>query len=248
MSCRFFLCLRRRAKTMKPLLLLPIFLCACLTTYRMPIEISEQGRLSRSLENQSRFLRISYFVTPFFGDETKQLLSPVNPAWLHLLEDLDGNPVPPGDIEDLLPAGTLVRILKVEFPNAAAINQRVMYSPRTRPWVYVATQHSSKPLVLVLKNTFESPDDFQAELNRYLTPLNPSSQIEEFSADEQTAIRTKEALLGIGAQALEMALGYPETKTLVFEGNQKTETWIWGGGKKALTLREGRVVSLQSSP
>jgi hypothetical protein len=231
---------------MKPLLflLLPMLLCACLAAPRMPMETFEQGRLSRALENQPRFLRISYFVTPFFGDETKQLLSPVHPAWLHLLEDLDGNPVSPGDIEDLLPAGTLVRILKVEFPSSAAINKRVVYSPRTRPWVYVATQHSSKPLVLVLRNTFESPGDFQAELNRYVTPLNPSSQLAEFSDDEQTAIRTKEATLGISAEALEMALGYPETKTLTFEGDQKTETWLWGGGKKALTLRGGRVVAL----
>jgi hypothetical protein len=44
-----------------------------------------------------------------------------------------------------------------------------------------------------------------------------------------------------------MALGYPETKTLVFEGDQKTETWLWGGGKKVLTLRGGRVVSLHDS-
>jgi len=203
--------------------------------------MAEQGRLSRSLENQTRFLRISFFVTPFFGDESKQLLSPTHPDWLHLLEDTDGNPVSPGDVEAVLPAGTLVRILKVEFPSTWALQERVLYSPRSRPWVYVTTQHASKPLILVLNNNFKDTKDFLAELNRYVTPLNPSIFMAELSVDEQSAIRTKEALVGMGAEALEMALGYPESKTILFEGEQKTETWVWGGGKKTVTLRAGRV-------
>ena len=224
-------------------LLLPLSLgCACLATPpRPPLEMAEQGRLSRSLENQTRFLRISFFVTPFFGDESKQLLSPTHPDWLHLLEDTDGNPVSPGDVEAVLPAGTLVRILKVEFPSTWALQERVLYSPRSRPWVYVTTQHASKPLILVLNNNFKDTKDFLAELNRYVTPLNPSIFMAELSVDEQSAIRTKEALVGMGAEALEMALGYPESKTILFEGEQKTETWVWGGGKKTVTLRAGRV-------
>ncbi|MCL2011369.1 MAG: hypothetical protein FWG75_01065 [Cystobacterineae bacterium] len=207
----------------------------------MPMELAEQGRLARALKNQPRFLRISYFVTPFFADESKHLLSPVNPAWLHVLQHPDGMPVPPGDIEALLPAAMPVRILKVEFPTALAIKERLPYSPRTRPWVYVAIQNASKPLILVLPNTLKNTEEFEAELNRYLTPLNPSTQIAEFSVDEQTAIRSKEALPGISAEALEMALGYPESKTIAFEGEQKIETWHWGGGQKTVSLRGGRV-------
>jgi len=235
-------------KPLACLLLSMGFLCACLAAPRMSLDISEQGRLSRALEDKLRFLRISFFVTPFFADETKQLLSPVHPAWLHVLEDTEGVPVSPGDIEDLLPAGTPVRILRVEFPTPSVIRERVLYSPRTRPWVYVATPHSSKPLILVLSNTFTHSNDFLTEFNRYLTPLDPSHQISEFSVDEQTAIRTKEAILGICAEALEMALGYPETKTILFDGGQKTESWLWGSGKKIVSLRRGRVVALQSPP
>jgi hypothetical protein len=225
------------------------FLCACIAAPpRMPLEVSEQGRLARALQDQLRFLRISYFVTPFFGDETKQLLSPINPAWLHLLEDMEGAPISPGEIEDLLPAGTPVRILKVEFPSSSTIAERVPYSPRTRTWVYVATQQDSpRPLILVLRNSFRDPNDFQAEFNRYLTPIDPSTQISQFSADEQAAIRTKEATLGISAEALEMALGYPETKTIAFEGDQKIETWSWSGGKKVVSLRNKRVAGLQQT-
>jgi len=157
------------------------------------------------------------------------------------MEDTEGNPVSPGEVEALLPAGTPVRILKVEFPTSLAIGGRTPYSPRTRPWVYVATPHSPKPFILVLRSVFKNAEDFQAELNRYLTPLNLSSRMEAFSKDEKTAIHTKEALLGIGAEALEMALGYPESKTWLFEGEQKTETWHWGQGSKTVTLRGGRV-------
>ena len=220
------------------------FLCACIAAPRMHMEVAEQGRLSRTLANQHHFLRISFFVTAFFEDDSLQLLSPVNPAWLHLLEDTEGNPVPPGEITEprLLPAGTLVQILNVEFPNASTIGRRAAYSPRTRTWVYVAAPSASKPLVLVLKNTFQDSHDFLAELHRFLTPLNPASLMAQFSTDEQNAIRNKEAFPGMSAEALEMALGYPETKTIVFEGEQKTETWLWGRGKKTLTLKGGRIV------
>jgi len=218
------------------------FLCACLTVPRTPMEVAEQGKLSRGLENQLRFLRISFFLAPFFADEDKQLLSPVHPQWLHLLEDTEGEPIPPGEAEGVLPAGTLVRILKVEFPTPSALRQRLVYSPRSRPWVYLTTPQASKPLVLVLPNSFEDADDFLSELNRFLTPRNPLSQMAAFSVDEQNAVHTKESIPGISAEALEMALGYPESKTIFFEGEQKTETWSWGRGRKTVHLRGGRVL------
>ncbi|MCL2625313.1 MAG: hypothetical protein FWD46_00655 [Cystobacterineae bacterium] len=215
----------------------------------MSISISEQGRLSRSLQNQPRFLRISYFVTPFFDNPELRLLSPTHPSWLHLLEHTDGSPVSPGEVETLLPAGTPVRILNVEFPSTWAKRQRALYSPRSQPWVYVSIPSLPQPLVLVLRNTLRNADAFEAELGRYLTPIHPM-QMTEFSVDEQTAVRSKEALIGISAAALEMALGYPENKTFTFEGEQKIETWYWSNGKKKVELRGGKVSSLPmaSSP
>ncbi|MCL2258797.1 MAG: hypothetical protein FWC18_03100 [Cystobacterineae bacterium] len=165
-----------------------------------------------------------------------------------MLEHTDGTPVSPGDVETLLPAGTPVRILNVEFPTTWAVRQRTLYSPRSRPWVYVATPSCTKPLVLVLRSTFKNADEFEAELARYLSPIHPLGQITEFSAEEQSAIRTKEASLGISALALEMALGYPENKTIRFEGELKIENWYWDNGKKRVELRGGRVTSLPTTP
>ncbi|EAU61668.1 conserved hypothetical protein, partial [Stigmatella aurantiaca DW4/3-1] len=58
------------------------------------------------------------YVTPFFGDASKRLLTPYPPEEVLVLDDLRGRPVTPGPIQATLPAGARAKILKVEFPTS----------------------------------------------------------------------------------------------------------------------------------
>jgi hypothetical protein len=224
-----------------------LLLCGCVTA-QVAIPPTQVADLERSLNGDQRFLRVSMFLTPFFGDATKRLLTPVPPELVRVLDGTDGKPLNPGAAERTLPAGTKVRIAKVEFPSAWVMTERVLYTPRTLVWLYLdvaGTPPHAPPPVLVLRPGLESDQDFLAELERYLTREDQAKRLEGFSDGVREAIRTKAAVIDMPAEALEMAWGYPDSKRIDLIDTQRKETWRWGDGKSArtATLLDGRLTA-----
>lgn len=211
------------------------------------LTLDERNALERDLTGGSRdrYLRLSFYVTPFFGDGTKRLITPVPPEEVRMLEYPDGTPVNPGAIEKILPAGTPARITQVEFPTAWTITERVLYTPRIQPWVYLEVSGDSgpTPLILVLRPKIKNQGEFLAELERYLVEHDPTAAA-GFSDAVRAAIREKRATLDMSAEALEMAWGYPEVKKVSYEGSVRREDWIYPGGARVAHLADGRVVAL----
>jgi hypothetical protein len=194
----------------------------------------------------NRFLRLSLYVTPFFGDASRRLLTPYPPRDVRLLNDTKGQPIEPGPIEATLVAGTKARIRKVEFPTAWVVAERILYSPRTWPWVYVDVEGApaGPPLVLVLPPHFKTREEFLAEVDRYLVSQDPAAQLAAFPEPVREAIRQKKPLTDMPAEALEMAWGYPETVRRTMEGTLRNEEWIYPSGRRAF-LTDGRLVRVE---
>jgi len=220
----------------------------CATYTHLPLE--DRGNLERDLtgRHSEKFLRLSYYVTPFFGDASKKLLTPVPPEEVRLLNQPSGAPIHPGPVERILPAGTRVRILKVEFPTTWAMAERILYTPRTQPWIYLeaATQPEGLPLILVLRQGIDSSEEFVAELERYLSNLDPAPIISRWSETVRQAVRTKNAVVDMPAEALEMAWGYPDVKRISFSDSVKNEQWTYPDGQRVAYLADGRVARLES--
>lgn len=225
----------------------PWFLALALTgcaTAQVAIEPTQVAELERSLNGDQRFLRVSMFLTPFFKDATKRLLTPVAPELVRLLEGPQGKPLNPGPVERTIPAGTPVRILKVEFPSAWVMTERVLYTPRSLVWLVLDVQGSprnSPPSVLVLRPGLKSDQEFLAELERHLTREDQTHRLESFSESVREAIRTKAVVIDMPAEALEMAWGFPEAKRIELVDGQRKETWRWGDGARTATLIDGRL-------
>ncbi len=205
---------------------------------------AERADIERELSGPARdqFLRVSYFVTPFFGDASRRLLTPYPPEEVRLLNDTRGSPINPGEVEQILPAGTRVRIRAVEFPTGLVVAERVLYSPRTQPWVSVeASGDKGAPLTLVLRPQIKDRPEFEAELSRYLTPRDPKAQLEAFSEPLQVAIREKKWLPEMPAEALMLSFGEPERKKVRFEIGRRQEQWIYPGGRRVAHLNDGRL-------
>ncbi len=220
----------------------------CATYTHLPQQ--DRGILERDLtgKHSEKFLRLSYYVTPFFGDASKKLLTPVPPEEVRLLNQPSGTPIHPGPAEKILPAGARVRILKVEFPTAWAMAERVLYTPRTQPWIYLeaATQPQSLPLILVLRPGIETSEEFLAELERYLSNLDPTPILARWSEAVRQAVRTKNAIVDMPAEALEMAWGYPDVKRISFSDSVKKEQWTYPDGQRIAYLADGRVARLET--
>jgi hypothetical protein len=195
----------------------------------------------------NRFLRLSMYVTPFFGDASKRLLTPYPPEDVLLLNDTSGKTVNPGPIEATLPAGAKVHIRQVEFPTAWVVTERILYTPRTWPWVYVDVEGAPKgpPLVLVLRPDMKTREEFLAEVDRYLSTQDPAAQLGAFSEPVREAIRQKKTVPDMPSEALEMAWGYPEKILRTLEGTAHHEEWIYPGGRRHAFLTEGHLVRVE---
>lgn len=221
---------------------------ACASHTQVPAD--DRAALERELSGRDsqKFLKLSYFVTPFFGDGSKRLLTHVPPDEVRLLNHPDGTPVNPGAVEKILPAGTPVKITKVEFPTSWIVTERVPYTPRTQPWVYLeaADQPRALPFVLVLRQGIDTREQFVTELSRWLSDTDPRAMIEGWTEPVREAVRTKTAVTDMPADALEMAWGYPERIKRELEGDKWKETWVYPGKKRVAYLLDGKVVRTES--
>ena len=104
----------------------------------------------------------------------------------------------------MLPAGKRVRIVKVEFPTAWVVTERILYSPRTLPWIYVEVEGAPKgpPLVFVLPGNLKTREEFLAAVGRHLTAQDPATQLAAFPETVREAIRQKKALTDMPAEAM----------------------------------------------
>ena len=183
------------------------------------------------------------YVTPFFGDGTKKLLTALPPDEVDLVEDPGGRPLSPGAVEQLIPAGTRVRVEQLEFPTAWVVASRILFTPRTQPWVYVRLEGESTeiPFILVLPPFLRSRTGVLAALDPYLLQQSPAARLESYPSLIREAIRQKHAVVDMPTDALEASWGFPERKTISFEGANRLETWVYPGHKRRAYLRDGRV-------
>ncbi len=220
---------------------------ACATA-QVALPPEEASRVERQLTGETRYLRVSLYDTPFFGDSTKRLVTAVPPALVRLLNNPDGTPVNPGKAEGIFVTGTPVRIEKIEFPTNTTMAERVLFTPRTLAWVYLdiaGTAKKSAPRVLVLRPGLRTENEFLSELERYVTHDDPSKRLEAFTDLTRDAVKAKNAVIDMPSEALEMAWGPPERKVLTFDGDKKRETWAWADGERTAVLVDGRLVSFK---
>lgn len=235
---------------------LPLLLGACATYTALAPE--ERALVERELQRggAARFLRVSFYATPFFGDDSKRLLTAVPPDEVRLLLHPDGTPVDPAarlpqearERLPIFPAGTRARILAVEFPTTWTVTSRVAYTPRNMPWVYVAIdgQPAEPPFVLVLPPDLDSPDRFFNDLDRYLSEADPERLMAPWGDSVRAAIRAKQPVIDMPAEAAEMALGYPELKRIHFEGPLKREEWFYAGKRRVAIIGDGRLLRVEN--
>jgi hypothetical protein len=218
---------------------------ACASYATIPVE--DRRLLERDLQ-ADRFLRLSFYVTPFFGDTSKKLLTTVPPEDVRVMTSPRGEPVNPGPVESILRAGTKIRITKVEFPTAFAVAERPLQTPRTQPWIYLhpVGRPNDPPLILVLRPQIRASAEFEAEVERYLSHADLSFTLSRWPETVQQAVRTKTAIIDMPAEALEMAWGYPEKKRVSFVNAVKSEQWLYSGERRQAYLVEGRIVRLET--
>lgn len=187
---------------------------ACVTA-QVALQPEESARLERGLAGEERFVRVSLYVTPFFfGDATRRLVTAVPPEQVRLLENPNASPVNPGKVERIIPAGTAVRITRVEFPTAFVMQERVLYTPLTLVGVSRGGGYAQERTALRAGARPGSQDsaEFHAEVDRYLSSMTSGPPWREPARRHVEAIATKTARVGMTGEALEIGLGLPRAQ------------------------------------
>lgn len=215
---------------------------------RMRMTPPERGRVAQALtqSSKSQYLQLSFYVTPFYGDLEKRLLTAVPPEEASWMLDASGQPLSPGRVERILPAGLRARVKMVTFPSGFELLERRGDVPRDFPWIYleVEGQPPEVPLVLVMPAHLRDAASFLSELEHHLSSEEPGPRINAWGEAVKTAIEQKRAIPDMVADALEMAWGRPQFKRIVFQNEVRTEEWRYAGGRRSAELVEGRVVRL----
>lgn len=233
----------------RALLLLPVLALlagGCATYTSLGAEPRARIEKQFTASREPYFLRQSLYVTPFFGDASKQLLTAVPPEDVRLLNDLGGRPINPGKVEGVVPAGSRVRVQQVEFPTAFKVAERVLLSPRTDTWVYLDVEgwKGDRPLVLVLPEEVRTEAEFVANLERFLTREDLKPKLDALAPPVREAVKEKRAIPGMPEDALVMSWGPPARRNRSFREGLRVEEWVFPGGRRRAYLTEGRVTEV----
>lgn len=83
------------------------------------------------------FLRQSTYVGNFYDDDRYRLVHPRRFEELTYLQTLEGDAIAPGHAEGIIPAGTRVRVERIEWPTGDVVFRRPLYTPRYTTWIWL---------------------------------------------------------------------------------------------------------------
>ncbi len=216
-------------------------LAGCPSGTRIPDE--DRARVERELPGRTVYLRHSMYVTPFWNDRHKVFLTDIVPDERPWVVDPAGEPVYPAHPFRIVPAGTRARIVRVELPTSMALATRTPLSPRHYPWVLLEVEGlPAEPTpTLVLRDDLATFDQLAEELTRYLSPDDLAGALAALPEEVRLAVAEKRLVEGMTADAVAMAWGYPERKSLDPTPQGRREEWLWGGGKRRAVILDGRL-------
>ena len=228
--------------------LLGLLCCACATT---AVPGRERDQVNLALTNQVRQLSQSVLVTSFFRDATRRLLLTQPPDEVELVINPRGGRKSPGKVLEVLPAGTPVRILSIDYPTWWTSLTRQLITPSERPWLEVAVEgRTAVPTyVIALRPNLRSADESFDEILRFLTPDDVAGEVARLSESDRRAVQTREVTEGLTMRAVELALGRPNLRDVRGDGSDVIEDWTYrsdAGVRRVLHFRGGVAAGLET--
>jgi len=220
-----------------------LFAAGCASHTFLPDE--DRIRLERSLPGRTYYLRQSMYLGPFWSDESKRFLSANAPDEKPWVVNPAGVPLEPGEPEAIVPVGTRVRVVKVEFPTSFVVARRDPFLPRFYPWVYLEVEglpRNPTP-ILLLRRELRSQAEVIEDLERHLSPDDLQPRLHSLPEPVLEAINEKRLLENMPAEAVEMAWGIPERKHFSPSPEGRVEEWIWPFERRRARIVGGRLVS-----
>ena len=215
---------------------------------------ADRERIEKGHGGELLFLRQSMYVGQFYDDDRFRLVHSRRFEELTYLRTVEGDAIPPGPAEGIIPAGTRVRVERIEWPTGDVVFRRPLYTPRYTSWVVLRVAADRGPEVtvereqrhiLLLPGGIHDAESFDLWFDASLTTEDPNPWLLSLPEEQQHAISLKRAVVGMDYDALTAALGFPDSITRdVVEGSTR-EVAVFGA--VSVVLKDG-VVERVSDP
>jgi hypothetical protein len=200
------------------------------------------------------FFRQSMYVGQFYDDDRFRLVHGRRFEELTYLQTVEGDAIPPGPAEGIIPAGTRVRVERIEWPLGETVFRRPLYTPRYTTWVWLRVAADRGPEVtvereqrhiLLLPAGINDAEGFDLWFDASLSAEDPSPWLLSLPKEQQNGIALKRAVAGMDYDALTAALGFPDSITRDLVEGSTREVAIFGA--TSVVLKDG-IVERVSDP
>ncbi len=214
-----------------------------------------RARLDEKHGGELLFLKQSLYAGRFYDDDRYRLVHPRRFDELTYLRNAEGDPIVPPPADEIIPAGTRVRVERLEWPDGDAVFRRPLYTPRYTTWIFlrVARQRGANVTVerkerhiLLLPGGLHDEATFEEWFDASLTEDDPNPWLSSLPEAQRLAIEQKRPAKGMTYEALTAALGFPDRLARDVRDGLTFETCTYG----ALTVEmaDGIVTSFSTTP
>ncbi|MDP2340392.1 MAG: hypothetical protein Q8O67_05505 [Deltaproteobacteria bacterium] len=200
------------------------------------------------------YLKQSMYAGRFYDDDRFRLLHPRRFEELTYLLTAEGDPIAPPPAEEIIPAGTRVRVEKIEWPDGDAVFRRPLYTPRYTTWVFLrvarergseTTIERSERHILLLPAGIGDQETFNQWFTASLSTEDNNPALLALPEAQQHGVEQKKPTAGMSYDTLTSALGFPDRLAREERDGHTVEVAVYGA--TSVVLKDG-VVDRFSAP
>jgi hypothetical protein len=211
-------------------------------------------RLDEQHTGELLFLKQSLYAGRFYDDDRYRLVHPRRFEELTYLRDAEGEPILPPPADEIIPAGTRVRVERLEWPDGEAVFRRPLFTPRYTTWIFLrvardrgadVTVERKERHILLLPGGLHDEATFEEWFDASLSEQDPNPWLLSLPEEQRVAIEQKKPAKGMSYEALTTSLGFPDRLGRETRDDHTVETASYG----ALTveLTDGIVTSFATT-
>ena len=209
------------------------------------IPADARTRLDEAHEGELLYVKQSLYAGRFYDDDRFRLLHARKFEELTYLQNAEGEPITPPPANEIIPAGTRVRVERIEWPVGDAVFRRPLYTPRYTTWIYLrvargrgdeTTFERDERYIMLLPGGISDEATFNEWFEAALTRTDPNPWLRSLPEVQRVAIDLKRVEAGMTYEALTAAMGFPDR---IGRNDDGSETAFYG--PTVVTLRDGVV-------
>jgi hypothetical protein len=203
-----------------------------------------RARLDEKHGGELLFLKQSLYAGRFYDDDRYRLVHPRRFDELTYLRNAEGDAIVPPPADEIIPAGTRVRVERLEWPDGDAVFRRPLYTPRYTTWIFLrvarergadVTVERKERHILLLPGGLHDEETFEEWFDASLTETDPNPWLVSLPEEQRIAIEQKKPAKGMTYEALTAALGFPDRLTRDERDGHVVETCTYAALRVELT-------------